>query len=103
MTGLFLAALHALVPPGTKPTWQALPKADAAEPGSRGAVKFAGYVRTAGGAVEPRVRALLDGGPPDTRVVRARHPRPAEGDRTARAQTRHARTSQARTAEGDIA
>ncbi|QSY50679.1 MULTISPECIES: BREX system serine/threonine kinase PglW [Streptomyces] len=62
VTELFLEAMHALVPPGTKPTWETLLKADVAEPGSRGAMKFAEYARTAWGAVEPRVRALLDGG-----------------------------------------
>ncbi|GAB2929875.1 BREX system serine/threonine kinase PglW [Streptomyces heilongjiangensis] len=63
VTELFLEALHAQVTPGTKPTWETLLKADAAEPGSKGAVKFAEYVRTAWGAVEPRVAELLgDGG-----------------------------------------
>ncbi|MCZ7434173.1 BREX system serine/threonine kinase PglW [Streptomyces sp. WMMC1477] len=62
VTELFLTALHGLVPPGTKPTWETLLKADAAEPGSRGAAKFAEYARTAWGAVEPQVRALLTGG-----------------------------------------
>ncbi len=61
-TAFFLDALHALVPAGTKPTWETLLKADAAEPGSRGALKFAEYARTAWGAVEPRVRGLLGGG-----------------------------------------
>ncbi|MFJ8648309.1 BREX system serine/threonine kinase PglW [Streptomyces sp. NPDC093546] len=59
VTELFLQALHALVPPGTKPTWETLLKADVAEPGSRGAMKFAEYARTAWGTVEPRVRDLL--------------------------------------------
>lgn len=59
VTELFLEALHALVPPDTKPTWETLLKADAAEAGSRGALKFAEYARTAWGAVEPRVRDLL--------------------------------------------
>ena len=59
VTALFLDALHALVPPGTKPTWETLLKADAAEPGSRGALKFAEYARTAWGTVEPRIRDLL--------------------------------------------
>ncbi|WP_200302142.1 BREX system serine/threonine kinase PglW [Streptomyces adelaidensis] len=63
VTELFLEALHAQVTPGTKPTWETLLKADAAEPGSRGAVRFAEYVRTAWGAVEPRIAGLLgDGG-----------------------------------------
>lgn len=59
VTALFLDALRALVPPGTKPTWETLLKADVAEPGTRGASKFAEYTRTAWGAVEPRVRELL--------------------------------------------
>ncbi|MFI1333499.1 BREX system serine/threonine kinase PglW [Streptomyces sp. NPDC020845] len=62
VTVLFLKALHALVPPGTKPTWETLLKADAAEPGSRGALKFAEYARTAWGMVEPQVRELLTDG-----------------------------------------
>lgn len=62
VTELFLETMHALVPPGTKPTWETLLKADTAEPGSRGAMKFAEYARTAWGTVEPRVRDLLDGG-----------------------------------------
>ncbi|MEU4209181.1 BREX system serine/threonine kinase PglW [Streptomyces sp. NPDC026206] len=62
VTELFLEAMHALVPPETKPTWETLLKADVAEPGSRGAMKFAEYARTAWGAVEPRVRTLLDVG-----------------------------------------
>ncbi|MFF7471830.1 BREX system serine/threonine kinase PglW [Streptomyces sp. NPDC008092] len=62
VTELFLEALHAQVTPGTKPTWETLLKADAAEPGSKGAVRFAEYVRTAWGAVEPRVAELLGDG-----------------------------------------
>ncbi|MFE2440496.1 BREX system serine/threonine kinase PglW [Streptomyces sp. NPDC059426] len=58
-TVLFLEALHALVPRGAKPTWETLLKADAAEPGSRGALKFAEYARTAWGTVEPQVREML--------------------------------------------
>ncbi|MEK9522035.1 BREX system serine/threonine kinase PglW [Streptomyces venezuelae] len=67
VTELFLESMHALVPPATKPTWETLLRADAAEPGSRGAMKFAEYARTAWGSMEPRVRELLDpaagGGP----------------------------------------
>ncbi|WP_369201492.1 BREX system serine/threonine kinase PglW [Streptomyces sp. PU-14G] len=63
VTELFLESLHALVPEGTKPTWETLLRADAAEPGSRGAMKFAEYARTAWGSVEPRVRELLSGAP----------------------------------------
>ncbi|MCX2185180.1 BREX system serine/threonine kinase PglW [Streptomyces sp. SKN60] len=60
VTELFLESMHALVPPATKPTWETLLKADVAKPGTRGAMKFAEYARTAWGAVEPRVRELLD-------------------------------------------
>ncbi|MET8676846.1 BREX system serine/threonine kinase PglW [Streptomyces sp. NPDC004647] len=62
VTELFLQAMHALVPQGTKPTWETLLRADVAEAGSRGAMKFAEYARTAWGTVEPRVRELLGGG-----------------------------------------
>ncbi|WP_406305369.1 BREX system serine/threonine kinase PglW [Streptomyces sp. NBC_00885] len=62
VTELFLEALHAQVTPGTKPTWETLLKADAAEPGSKGAVRFAEYARTAWGAVEPRIAELLGNG-----------------------------------------
>ncbi|MFI6692080.1 BREX system serine/threonine kinase PglW [Streptomyces sp. NPDC050433] len=64
VTELFLAALRALVPPGKKPTWETLLKADAATPGSPNARKFAEYARTAWGTVEPRIRELLDDGGP---------------------------------------
>ncbi|WP_410535979.1 BREX system serine/threonine kinase PglW [Streptomyces sp. KL2] len=63
VTELFLQGLRAQVTPGTKPTWETLLKADAAEPGSKGAVRFAEYARTAWGFVEPRIAELLgDGG-----------------------------------------
>ncbi|MDG9716038.1 BREX system serine/threonine kinase PglW [Streptomyces sp. DH24] len=62
VTELFLEALHAQVTPGTKPTWETLLKADAAEPGSKGAVRFAEYARTAWGSVEPRIVELLRNG-----------------------------------------
>ncbi|MER5224954.1 BREX system serine/threonine kinase PglW [Streptomyces flaveus] len=62
VTELFLEAMHGLVAPGTKPTWETLLKADVAEAGSRGAMKFAEYARTAWGSVEPRVRELLGSG-----------------------------------------
>ncbi|MCE7080365.1 BREX system serine/threonine kinase PglW [Streptomyces sp. ST2-7A] len=60
VTRLLLDALRGLVRPGTKPTWETLLRADVAEPGSRGALKFSEYTRTAWGVVEPRVRGLLD-------------------------------------------
>ncbi|MFD5708971.1 BREX system serine/threonine kinase PglW [Streptomyces pharetrae] len=62
VTELFLQALRAQVTPGTKPTWETLLKADAAEPGSKGAVRFAEYARTAWGSVEPRIAELLGDG-----------------------------------------
>ncbi|MFF3871948.1 BREX system serine/threonine kinase PglW [Streptomyces sp. NPDC001978] len=62
VTELFLEAMHGLVAPDTKPTWQTLLKADVAEAGSRGAMKFAEYARTAWGSLEPRVRELLASG-----------------------------------------
>ncbi|MCP8706995.1 BREX system serine/threonine kinase PglW [Streptomyces sp. AC04842] len=62
VTELFLEALHGQVKPGTKPTWETLLKADAAEPGSKGAVRFAEYARTAWGSVEPRIAELLGNG-----------------------------------------
>ncbi|GAA3636547.1 BREX system serine/threonine kinase PglW [Streptomyces chitinivorans] len=62
VTELFLEGLRAQVTPGTKPTWETLLKADAAEPGSKGAVRFAEYARTAWGLVEPRIADLLDEG-----------------------------------------
>ncbi|GAA5056218.1 serine/threonine protein kinase [Thermocatellispora tengchongensis] len=62
MTGLFLEVMHELVPPGTKPTWETILRADVAEPGTRAALKFAEYARTAWGRIEPRVRGLLESG-----------------------------------------
>ncbi|SEU47433.1 BREX system serine/threonine kinase PglW [Nonomuraea wenchangensis] len=59
MTGLFLEVMHELVPPGTKPTWETILRADVAEPGTRAALKLAEYTRTAWGRIEPRVRELL--------------------------------------------
>jgi serine/threonine protein kinase len=62
VTELFLQAMRAQVTPGTKPTWETLLKADAAEPGSKGAVRFAEYARTAWGSVEPHIVELLGNG-----------------------------------------
>lgn len=61
-TELFLDAMHALVAPGTKPTWETILGADVAEPGTRAGMKFAEYARTAWGAVEPQVRGRLAAG-----------------------------------------
>ena len=63
MTELFLKTLHGLVPPGTKPTWDTILRADAAEPGSRAAAKFREYALTAWGRIEPTVRDRLGTGP----------------------------------------
>ncbi len=59
---LFLAALHEQVDPRPKPTWETILQADAAEPGSRDAMKFAEYARTAWGLVEPRINEELASG-----------------------------------------
>ncbi|MBL1113575.1 BREX system serine/threonine kinase PglW [Streptomyces sp. 110] len=61
VTDLFLRALHEQVDPRPKPTWETILKADAAEPGSRAAMRFAEYARTSWGAVEPRLRELVAG------------------------------------------
>ncbi|MET7474731.1 BREX system serine/threonine kinase PglW [Streptomyces sp. NPDC005648] len=62
VTELFLAALHELVELRPKPTWETLLRADVAEPGSKGAMKFAEYARTAWGVVEPRLGELVGAG-----------------------------------------
>lgn len=59
VAGLFLATLHEQVDPWPKPTWETILKADVAEPGSRDATKFAEYVQTAWGLVEPRIGEAL--------------------------------------------
>ncbi|MCX5184241.1 BREX system serine/threonine kinase PglW [Streptomyces sp. NBC_00268] len=59
VTELFLEALHELVDLRPKPTWETLLRADVADPGSRGAMKFAEYARTAWGVVEPRLGELV--------------------------------------------
>ncbi|MFI6796167.1 BREX system serine/threonine kinase PglW [Streptosporangium canum] len=62
VTELFLNVMHELVPPGTKPTWDTILRADTAEPGTRAALKFAEYARTAWGRIEPKVSDLLETG-----------------------------------------
>ncbi|MFE3449915.1 BREX system serine/threonine kinase PglW [Nonomuraea sp. NPDC059194] len=62
VTELFLTAMHDLVPPGMKPTWDTILRADAAEPGTKAALKFAEYARTAWGRAEPQIKKLLDRG-----------------------------------------
>ncbi|MET7767450.1 BREX system serine/threonine kinase PglW [Nocardia sp. NPDC005366] len=63
-TALFLAVLHDLVPPGGKPTWETILLADTAEPGSRAALKFSEYVRTAWGRIEPEIADNIGGDGP---------------------------------------
>ncbi|NDU73745.1 BREX system serine/threonine kinase PglW [Actinomadura sp. DSM 109109] len=62
VTALFLRTLHDLVPPGTKPTWETILRADVAEPGSKAAGKFSEYARTAWGRVEPAIRERMAAG-----------------------------------------
>ncbi len=61
-TALFLEAMHGLVPPGTKPTWETILRADAAETG-KAAMRFAEYALTAWGALESRVARMLEDEP----------------------------------------
>jgi serine/threonine protein kinase len=66
VSSMFLAALHELVDARPKPTWETILGADAAEPGSRDAVKLREYVANAWALVQPRVLDALDssaGGP----------------------------------------
>ncbi|WP_019931237.1 BREX system serine/threonine kinase PglW [Nocardia sp. BMG111209] len=63
-TALFLSVLHDLVPPGSKPTWDTILRADVAEPGSRSALKFSEYVRTAWGRIEPEIADNIGGDGP---------------------------------------
>ncbi|WP_244891950.1 BREX system serine/threonine kinase PglW [Nocardia beijingensis] len=63
-TALFLANMHDLVPPGTKPTWDTILRADIAEPGSRAALKFSEYARTAWGRIETEIADNIAGNGP---------------------------------------
>ncbi|MBF6354021.1 BREX system serine/threonine kinase PglW [Nocardia higoensis] len=63
-TSLFLANMHDLVPPGTKPTWETILRADIAEPGSRAALKFQEYARTAWGRLEAEIADMIAGDGP---------------------------------------
>ncbi|MGW2655791.1 BREX system serine/threonine kinase PglW [Streptomyces sp. NPDC001478] len=69
VTALFLDALHTLVDARPKPTWETILRADVAPPGSKGAMKFAEYARTAWSAVEPRVGDLLSAPGPAAPVL----------------------------------
>ncbi|MEU8403839.1 BREX system serine/threonine kinase PglW [Nonomuraea sp. NPDC048892] len=62
VTELFLQVMHELVPPGTRPTWETILRADVAEPGTRAALKFAEYARTAWGRIERNIQELLETG-----------------------------------------
>ncbi|MEV5570220.1 BREX system serine/threonine kinase PglW [Spirillospora sp. NPDC052269] len=62
VTDLFLRTLHDLVPPGTKPTWETILRADVAVPGSKAAMKFSEYSRTAWGRMEPVIRDRMASG-----------------------------------------
>jgi serine/threonine protein kinase len=59
VAALFLAAFHELVDPRRKPTWATILGADAAEPGSRDAVKLGEYVSGAWERARPRLLAAL--------------------------------------------
>ncbi|SIO85589.1 BREX system serine/threonine kinase PglW [Nocardiopsis sp. JB363] len=62
VTALFLNAMHELVDPKPKPSWETILKADAAAPGSKAATNFAAYATTAWSRTEPRLRTLLETG-----------------------------------------
>ncbi|MEV0660058.1 BREX system serine/threonine kinase PglW [Actinomadura luteofluorescens] len=62
VTDLFLRVLHELVPPGIKPTWETILRADVAEPGSKAAMRFSEYTRTAWGRLEPMIRDRMASG-----------------------------------------
>ena len=60
----FVKALRALVAARPKPTWEKVLAADAAEPGSRDALKLAEFTRAAWESVRPRVLAAVAGDGP---------------------------------------
>ncbi|MFK0194893.1 BREX system serine/threonine kinase PglW [Kitasatospora sp. NPDC090308] len=66
---LLIAALHELVDARPKPTWATILRADAAEPGTTAAMKFAEYAQTAWGAVEPRIGELVTASTPGRPVL----------------------------------
>ncbi|MEU5408677.1 BREX system serine/threonine kinase PglW [Nocardia asteroides] len=63
-TALFLATMHDLVPPNTKPTWETILRADIAPPGSRPAMKFSEYARTAWSRIEAEIADNIAGNGP---------------------------------------
>ncbi|WP_067565304.1 BREX system serine/threonine kinase PglW [Nocardia acidivorans] len=64
VTALFLEVMHDLVPPGSKPTWDTILRADIAQPGTKGALRFSEYVHTAWGRIEPEIAANVSGNGP---------------------------------------
>ena len=62
VSSLFLSAMHELVDARPKPTWETILGADAAEPGSRDAVKLGEYVADAWELVRPRLLDALGAG-----------------------------------------
>ncbi len=60
---VFVAKLRELVDARPKPTWETVLRADAAEPGSRAAIKLSEYVEGAWRLAEPDLDAALDGSP----------------------------------------
>ncbi|KQY36814.1 protein kinase [Nocardia sp. Root136] len=63
-TALFLATMHDLVPPDTKPTWETILRADVAPAGSRPALKFSEYARTAWSRIEAEIADNIAGNGP---------------------------------------
>ncbi|MEU4599910.1 BREX system serine/threonine kinase PglW [Nocardia sp. NPDC023988] len=63
-TALFLATMHDLVPPDTKPSWETILRADIAPPGSKAALKFSEYTRTAWGRIEAELADNIAGNGP---------------------------------------
>src|SRR5690606_11808360 len=57
----FVAALRGLVEARTKPTWEKVLSADAADPGSRDALKLAEFTRAAWESLRPRLLAQVTG------------------------------------------
>jgi serine/threonine protein kinase len=59
VAGLFVAHLRALVSARTKPTWQTVLAADAADPNSRDALKLAEFTHRAWQALQPELLAMI--------------------------------------------
>ncbi|MEV0686628.1 BREX system serine/threonine kinase PglW [Nocardia sp. NPDC050378] len=63
-TALFLATMHDLVTPDKKPTWETILRADVAPAGSRPALKFSEYTRTAWSRIEAEIADNIAGNGP---------------------------------------